>query len=249
MPLEWKTTKLYGLKVTHWKKHPPLGLLAALESEPEKEFPESTPPVRFHKFAGQTIVARTTNPRGAFLRLITGYLITCLPPKEIFDILKELAEKKAAFVEVPVALVEGKATHTLVTLAKPHRASLEEVLCDDAVPESKKRALAVKAIKLFARLNALGYRHNHPGPRNVVVMKNDEIRLIDPTLLERLPKNGLSSIERINSRERLLQPFLDIRNRRNPHRYYPREHLHNLIAALDSAYGAEFKRVKAKQRV
>ncbi len=249
MPLEWKTTNIYGSRVTHWKKHSLRGLLAALESEPIKEFPASTPPVKFHKFAGQTIVARTTDPRGAFLGNMADNPITCLPPKEIFYILKELAEKKAAFVEVPVALVEGKATHTLVTLAKPHRASLQEVLSDDDVHGSKKLALLVKAIKLFARLNALGYRHNHPGPRNVVVMKNDEVRLIDPTLLQRVPKNEPRNIEHIHSRARLLQPLVDLWRRNSPRGYYPSEKLDIVTPVLDSAYETEFKRVKAKQRV
>ncbi len=252
MPLEWKTTKLHTSKgrvtVTHWKKHSPRALLAALESEPEKEFPESTPPVRFHKFAGQTIVARSTSRSGEFFfGIFRDKRITYLPSREVFDILKELAEKKAAFVEMPVALVEGKRFHTLVTLAKPHRASLQEVLYDDNVPESKRRVLAVKAIKLFARLNALGYRHSHPSPANVVVMKNDEVRLIDPTLLKRVPMGKYSDI--IFSRTRLSHPFMEVWSRNNPHQHYPPERFRDLMRALDSAYETEFKRVKAKQRV
>ncbi len=253
MPLEWKTTKLLTLNgrvtVTHWKKHSPRALLAALESEPLKKFPRSTPPVWFHKFAGQTVVVRATAPHGLSHPILGGTEIECMPPKQIFEILKELAEKKAAFVEVPVALIEGKTFHAVVTLAKPHRASLQEVLSADDVSEFKKQALAVKAIKLFARLNALGYKHNHPDPVNVVVMKNDGVRLIDPTLLERFPKEGPWRIESIDSRARLLQPFMNIWLRNHPGQDYPIEHLHGLIRELDSAYHTEFKRVKAKQRV
>ncbi len=254
MPLEWKTTKLYTLKgqvkVTHWKKHSPRALLTALKSKPEKEFPESTPAVKFHKFGGQTIVARTTVPGGLFVPIWPdGGTFQCMPPKQIFDILKELAEKKAAFVEMPVALVERKTTHTLVTLTKPHRASLEEVLSADDVPESKKRALAVKAIKLFARLNALGYWHSHPGSHNVVVMKNGEVRLIDPTLLGRFPKAGLWNIDRIEARSRLSQPFRTAWGVNDPQQYRPSERLDSLMREFDSANYSEIKRVKAKQRV
>ncbi len=85
---------------------------------------------------------------------------------------------------MPVALVHHPTKGMLVvTLWKKHERTLEQAFLARDLSLKEKEALAIKAVRQLARLNSAGYSHLHPFARNYVVLKNGEVRLIDPTLL------------------------------------------------------------------
>ncbi len=193
--LEWRTSvvRLPGIKgllskkrvrITHWAKHNPEKLLAALEAKPSASFPDSTPKFTVHPFGKHLLIARRFK-RGGHYKGSNDYH----PPESVFSWLVELVKNKNAILEMPVALVDHPTKGMMVvTLWKKHERTLLQAFLARDLPLREKEALAKKAVRQLARLNAAGYTHSHPFARNYVVLKNGEVRLIDPTLF--MPHRG-----------------------------------------------------------
>ncbi len=194
--LEWRTSivRLPGIKgllskkrvrITHWVKHDPKKLLAALEAEPSDSFPDSMPKFTVHPFGKHLLIARRFK-RGGHYKGSNDYH----PPENVFNWLVELVKNKNAILEMPVALVDHPTKGMLVvTLWKKHERTLLQAFLARDLSLREKEALAKKAVRQLARLNAAGYTHSHSFARNYVVLKNGEVRLIDPTLLKQRPDN------------------------------------------------------------
>ncbi len=186
MALEWKTSKVetpHGkFTVTHWAKHDPQDILNVLESTPleHRQFSNALPPLSVHSFGRQELVARHFKPNGFHDLSRLRYL----PAGEVFSTLQQLVKKKIAISEMPVAFVErpGK-DQVVVTLWKKSRRTLFSALHDETLSFKRKLELAKKAAAQLGKLNQAGFEHVHPVARNFVVLENNEVRLIDPTLL------------------------------------------------------------------
>ncbi len=254
MPLEWKTTEFNSpegkVKGTHWAKHKPEQLLAALSMPPIKTSPEkSRPQFTVHKFGKYHLLARRFKSNVYGVRpayLGGGTFQRYLPAEEVFGDLQVLVQKRKAILEMPVALIQQRGKDSiLVTLWKKHDRTLDVFLSDHGVSLKRKEAAALKTVQQLAKLHAAGYLHKHPFARNFVVLKNGEVRLIDPSLLERYSGNEWL-LESTDMRGSLVQPILGPSYGRDENKWLAR--LHRIGGALDSAYHDEFMRVKRQQK-
>jgi len=182
MPLEWKTTKIKRpsgtVEITHWAKHDPQKLLKALEAKPQRVMGLAMPLVSVHRFGRHRLAVRHE------------YLWS------EFDMLRDLAEKRAAVVEMPVAYiyhpVKGYLAVTLWKKAKVHR-SLGGFLRDSKVSREDKFAACLSAVRKMAKLHAAGYVHDHLDADNFVLDNSGGVHMVDYTMLKRNLGNASAS--------------------------------------------------------
>ena len=193
--LEWKTTEIKTaeggkVRVTHWKKHDPVDLLRAIETKPIRGFSRSQPQVHVHGFGKYELAVRRFRQLRDIPKMGAGHL-AYLPAYFVFSALQNLVAKRAAILEMPVALVQyPNGSSSLVTLWKKNQGTLNSFLESADVSLAKKEAASLDAVRQVARLNAVGYCHGHPYSRNFVIFKNGAVKLIDPTVLTAVQSKG-----------------------------------------------------------
>ncbi len=105
-----------------------------------------------------------------------------------------MVRRQSALVEMPVAFVHDRKRDSvrIVTLWKRNTRPMPEFLEDASVTDDRKAAAVLACIRKLARLNAAGFRHDHLGPKNVLIQEAeiDRVHLVDIDLLKttRSPK-------------------------------------------------------------
>ncbi|MFH0713478.1 MAG: hypothetical protein V1722_02755 [Candidatus Micrarchaeota archaeon] len=218
MPLEWETHKIQTpegeVGVTHWKKHNPRELLAALKT-PEWVIFGTVPALTIHQFGRHQLAVRNCAVGG-----VSSDVNAYFPPTNIFNRLQTLAASQRALVEMPVAFIEQPdGRRLLVTLWKKDSRPLNSYLSDSTIPRRDRIRASFEFVRQLAKLHALGFVHTHPGTRNAVRNVNGSVQLIDPTLLREThhmvtPERDLRiAIEAINSLLRVDEfPQREVRN-------------------------------------
>lgn len=178
MPLQWKTTTIGKTTITHWRQHEPKALLSALSAKPLAELGKH-PKVRRHKFGRLHLAVREFEP-------FSGRYNTA---ENSFAILRQLAEQRAAFVELPVALVsQNQGNKKVVTAWKKDMRDLHDFLRGDQISDRLKDKACISAAEITARLHSTGFIHGHLKPDNFLVDRSGKSHLVDYTLM-RQPEN------------------------------------------------------------
>ncbi len=180
--LQWKQTEIETssgkVTVFHWKKHDPRELLKVLETKPLEELGRH-PVVKVHDFGRHRIAVREALAGEEFVN----------PPMGLFFDLAELADKKLAIVEMPVALIirlHRFPPVTVVTLWKKNRKKLSDFLERQDVSGKLKEKACLSAARELAKLHAAGFTHGHPHLNNFLVNeKRGDVKLVDYSLLKR----------------------------------------------------------------
>ncbi len=173
MSLEWATSVVEGRRITHWKKLNPVSILEALETPPLRKVGVD-PVVRVHKLGQHEIAVRRFVPPtwdGAGQRL--------------FAALRETADRKAAIVEMPVALIEQPTRSIIVTLWKKKTRDLYSFLSDKSVALNLKRKFCLSAMRKMAWLHAIGFAHGHVA-LNFVADEKGNAHFVDYTRIKPL---------------------------------------------------------------
>ncbi len=177
--LKWKTTQLQtpegAVKVTHWAKHDPTHLIEAINNG---TLVESDHPKVFRSHLGRYKIAirNFEYKRSRFSE----------HPLDLFAALRDLADRRVAIVEMPVAMVEKGNEATLVTLWKDESTPFHHFIRDDKISFEKKRLACLKMVREVAKLHANGYTHGHLKLDNFLVDKNYNPKLIDFTKMRRV---------------------------------------------------------------
>lgn len=172
--IEFRRFEGRGLKVLHWPRHDPNELLDALERAPVHVV-GTTPPVRVHKFGNQLLAVRAFRRGDGFEDLLFA-----------FGTLADAAKSRAAFVELPVALVANSASEgRIVTLWKKDSRPLDEFLADNRIPMALRERACLSAARKLAKLHAAGFVHGHVNPDNFLADSRGNASLIDYTYLHR----------------------------------------------------------------
>ncbi|MFH0713346.1 MAG: hypothetical protein V1722_01820 [Candidatus Micrarchaeota archaeon] len=180
MPLEWRTTKVNTSKgevtVEHWAKHNPIELLEAVS---DRANPVSGQPMVFkHIFRGRQLASRFMPQHS------NDWIIAYYPPSTLFATLKEMARKRIAIVELPVASIKRpNGTTQIVTAWKKSYADLDLFLRSKEFSTVRKLKVGLAAMRLVAKLHAAGYNHSHIKMENILVSEHDVPHLIDYTFL------------------------------------------------------------------
>ncbi len=193
MPLEWKLTTIGKTGITHWKQHNPKKLLESLSRPAILEIGKH-PRVRVHEFGRLHLAVREFEPFS--FRYNSG--------ERSFEILRELAKQRAAFVEMPVALIQRTGSNPVViTIWKKNTIGLDEFLKSGNVSDDLKERACLNAARQTARLHAKGFLHGHLKVENFLVDKNGNSQLVDYTLLrqEKWNLDHLKQIEIIGAIE------------------------------------------------
>ncbi len=179
MLLEWKTTHVGNVIVTHWAKHDPLRILDALET-PTLRKVGVDPVVRVYKFGPHEIAVRRF-----------------VPPnwgragKRLFSLLQESVGKKAAVVEMPVALIEHPNRQIIVSLWKKGTRHMNDFMEDEVVPVSVKKKFCFSVMRRMAQLHAAGFEHGHIA-LNFVADEKGNAYFVDYTRLKPLNEGSRS---------------------------------------------------------
>ncbi len=179
MPLKWKTSTVqHGgekFEVTHWAKHDPRAILAAIHGKPDAVVGVH-PRGKVFRFGPHTVIAREFAKTGQWE-----------PPQNLWRTLQKLARNKAAIVEMPVALVQQKRQPpTIVTIWKKDSRPLDLLLSNPDVSIKRKEQACRSAVRRLGQLHAAGFRHGHIKSDNLVVDRAGNAKLIDYTLVSPL---------------------------------------------------------------
>ncbi len=179
MPLEWKTTRVGNVDVTHWARHDPRRILDTLETPPLRKV-GIDPVVRVHQFGNHELAARRFVPpqwRDA--------------GKRLFSLLQETVGKKAAVVEMPVALIEHPNRQIIVSLWKKGTRHMNDFIDDKTVPVSTKKKFCLSVMRRMAQLHAAGFEHGHIA-LNFVADEKGNAYFVDYTRLKPLAEGSHS---------------------------------------------------------
>ncbi len=193
MPLEWKTSKVGGVSVTHLSSHNPRDLVAALRGQVERI--GGIPIVYRCPFGSNTLAVRFFPKHDA---------------ERHFGLLKGLAGKRAAVLEMPIALLHEtdfsypakpetfRWRSAIVTLWKKHENMLTFLEDPRNSFELKKKA-CLSAVRKVALLTAAGVRHVHLKAENFVASKSGTASLIDYTIMYPIASEPVAEREKISA--------------------------------------------------
>ncbi|MFH0713355.1 MAG: hypothetical protein V1722_01865 [Candidatus Micrarchaeota archaeon] len=182
MSLKWEEhiveTPHGKFRVTHWAKHDPHKLIAAIKCTAIRQDAAADPIINTYSFGPHELVTRKFSGRRK-------------PAAHYFDILRTMADKGVSIVETPVALVQ-ELTYghhdLLVTLWKQKTQPLSHLLYAGGKLKVKDEA-RLNAMRVVAKLHAAGFSHGHLKISNFVVDEKGQTQLIDPTLVGNDPRN------------------------------------------------------------
>ncbi len=191
MPIKWETTHVEipagRVTITHWKRHDPHKLLAALSdtSREAKSLSLSrvpNPRVYRHKFGSLELASRKMDYKENSAHE---------EPNTLFSHLNELVDKRVSIVETPVAkVVHPDGTVQVVTIWKKGTQPLTTFLQSNLVHKTDKLNACFSAMKLLAKLHAAGYVHGHPRSDNFVVDSQSKVHLVDYVRLCKLEESA-----------------------------------------------------------
>ncbi len=179
MGLVWKTTRLDRLgwrKMEHWAKEDPLAIYGSLKGKPD-EIAGGRPQVSKYSWT----------PQGG--QRPVSLAVRSFSSKEgdaLAGALKALVDRKAAVLEMPVAIVRTPFTTTIATYWKEDTRPFEEYVKDPKVPLERKMKTVEGAMRQMAKLFHAGFVHEHPHWLNWRVTPGGDARMIDYTLLRPL---------------------------------------------------------------
>ena len=191
MSLKWKETIVERggekLLVEHLAHHDPNKLLDALEAKPVKRLLHASAPITVHKFGPHLLAVRH------FLHGNMGYpqYVVQHPAFVAFASLKQFADEKAAFSEMPIALIRvrykqdphSRSGVWLATIWKKGMRPLVNYLESRKVSLKAKHAAAVSTMRELAKLHSRGLQFGQNDLRDFVVNEKGAVKLTGFTSL------------------------------------------------------------------